>query len=95
MKNIDRLKDELKRTQHKNCVLHFIAESKKKACLICVKPAMTSVYSKGDQIIMFGLKDDSVFKAVVGIKDLYMLLLGEITIPHRMRIKEVIYDGVA
>lgn len=77
-------------TRHAHCLFHVVAKNKGKECIICVSGASDPTYSKGGNIIMFGLSGGKDFEAHIGVGDFYMLMFGQLNLPYKMRVKEIL-----
>jgi len=91
MKHYARIKELLNNGMHSRCIFHFVAENKKDVGLVCVvKNNIVNSTKKGEQICLIGSPDDPVFRSSICLADFYSLMLGEITMPIKLKLKEII-----
>lgn len=93
MKQTINVHEMLNHELHPECLFHFIAENGKKMCLVCVVSNMTPThhgYGKDEVILVMGCGGDSLMSTRIKLRDFYLFMLGKISLPGKLKLKEVI-----
>jgi hypothetical protein len=92
MKQAAQIKELLDSGMHSKCLFHFIAENKSKVSLICVRPNSKQICNckKGDVIPLLCLGSNTLLQGWIELRDFYALMTETISLPNKLKLKEVI-----